>query len=212
MSCSLNRRGHPARRARGVVMAAEVMVTDRIDRNVEWIDDVLIDTDTGEILQTRHPTPFVVDSIETAEWVLDRMARREAALVALEARKQALFFNFEALINTELRALDGLHRRFDAELETFAREKLAADGGRTKTIRTAFGSIRFRIVRASRKIGDMAAAVAWAKHWMPEVVRTKEDVLISDLERGGDLPIGAPWLETRLEEERCYIETGVETQ
>ena len=57
-------------------MAAEVMVTDRIDRNVEWIDDVLIDTDTGEILQTSHPTPFVVDSIETAEWVLDRMARR----------------------------------------------------------------------------------------------------------------------------------------
>ena len=200
---------------------------DQASTNLEWHDDYLIDTNTGEIVETWHgvqnPTaePFRVDSLVAAEWVLDRMARREAALVALDKRRLAIIHNLDALANTEQRALDGLHRRFDAELEAFARAELERAGGRTKTLRTAFGSISFRIVKASRRIVDMAAAVAWAKRWTPQAVRVKEDVLLSEMEQwmGFTLLNGqtaaeslaeATWLEKRPQEERCHVKTGVE--
>ena len=53
------------------------------------------------------------------------------------------------------------------------------------------------------------AAVAWAKAVRPSVVRVKEDVLLSDLEQAAGGVIEAPWIETRPEEERVYIRSGV---
>ena len=186
---------------------------DDQERNTEWVDDCLIDLETGEIIATREPA-FRVDSIEAAEWVLDRIGRREAAVVALRVRREAILNNLEAMIKAEQRRLDGLHYRFDGELESFARAEIERTGARTKTLRTAFGSISFRISKASRKIIDMAAAVAWAKVWAPELVRTKEDVLISEID-GRPLPVtcmplNVPWIEMRPAEERCHVKTGVE--
>ena len=193
--------------------AIEPTTDDQAEPRTEWVDDYLIDLETGEIIATREPA-FRVYSIGSAEWVLDRIGRREAAIGALRARREAIINNLEAMIKAEQRRLDGLHYRFDGELESFARAELERTGGRTKTLRTAFGSVSFRIVKASRKIVDMTAAVAWAKDWMPEIVRVKEDVLLSDLYADPDDPrvilIQEPWLERRPEEERCYVRTGLE--
>jgi hypothetical protein len=188
-----------------------------------WVDGVWINPETGEILdiddEGRHQrVPFVIDSMERLEWTLERFSNREAAIIALELRRKAFNDNMDGLIAIERRGLDGLHRRFDAEIESYVRGALAATRGAGKTLKTAFGAVSFRVVAASHRIANMPAAVEWARAHAPHLIHVKEHVAVSEIvaevERPGyDGMVGSSlvteFVETSPGGERMYLRTGV---
>lgn len=190
-------------------------VADDTPRPLHWreYDGVIMvyDQETGEIIDVQRG--FMVDNMGRLEWALGRIAKDEAEKLALEARKRALLVNLDAMIADVDRRLVGFRNRFDAEIESFARETL--DGARTKTLKTPQGSVSFRIVPASHTIADMTAAVAWAEEHRPDAVRKL--VTFSDLGSvyhdgpGGEAVemADAPFIEKKGGGERMYLRTNV---
>ncbi len=177
-------------------------------------DGVYIDIETGEVHavapQGSYPDQaFRVDRLAAAEWVLERMLNRESAIDALERRMATVVTNLTAMIADERRRLDGLHRRFDGELEAYARDALGSTGWKTKTLKTPYGAISFRTTQGTHRIADQLGAVAWAKRVAPEIVKSVEYVNVTDVLPRLDDGESPAWLETSPGGERCTIKAGV---
>jgi phage host-nuclease inhibitor protein Gam len=148
----------------------------------EVIDGYLVDA-AGEIIGLANPegrpNPFVIDDASKADWALEKMAREDAAVLAVEARRAALNANLDAEAKVHKARRKYLSWRFDGELTSFARKIL--EGGKSKTCRFTFGRVAFRAGSTSNAITDMARAVTIAKEWAPRAVKTVESVNVTDL-------------------------------
>jgi len=193
--------------ATAAVETAVVTAVEPEERTVIEENGLLIVLETGEIIGTVHPHEFHVDSLEAAEWVLERVAGREGNILALKARKQAVVANFDAMIADEERKLAGLHWRFDGEL--FAWAGSVIEGQKVRSLKTAFGVIGFRATKGTHKILDQIAAVAWAKRVEPSIVKVVESVNVTDVLPLLDDGESPEWIETTPGGDRGYVTTHV---
>jgi phage host-nuclease inhibitor protein Gam len=138
---------------------------------------------SGEIIGLADPEArpklFVVDDAAKADWALEKMAREDAAVLAVEARRAALNANLDAEAKVHQERRKYLSWRFDGELISVARKIL--EGGKSKTCKFTFGQVAFRRGSTSNAITDMALAVTIAKKWAPQAVTTTESVNVTDL-------------------------------
>jgi phage host-nuclease inhibitor protein Gam len=149
---------------------------------LEAIDGYLVDA-AGEIIGLAdpegRPNPFVIDDASKADWALEKMAREDAAVLAVEARRAAVNANLDAEAKVHQARRKYLSWRFDGELTSVARKIL--EGGKSKTCRFTFGQVAFRMGSTSNAITDMSRAVTIAKEWAPQAVKTVESVNVTDL-------------------------------
>lgn len=158
-----------------------------------------VDIETGEVLDMAPPTetegPFVPTTTEQVEWVLQRIARAEASIAAVDGHPDviaahAILNNAADLRKRAERKRDWLLNRFEADLKEFAKAALANEKG--QTWRSVYGSIALRTVPANVKVADKDKALAWAKENKPESVKVEESFLISKagLKPTDELPDG----------------------
>lgn len=177
--------------------------------------DLAPDPQTGEPRRGWRPIVeqcFAIRSDADAEAVLERLAREEAAAEAVQTRRAAMLERFDRLESIHRNRADYIRRRFGAQLAEHARGRLA--GGKRKTYTLANGSIAFRKTQGSASIVDMAKAVEWARSSRPELIRVKEDVLVSEARKAveedvalGLLDFVPSWIEITPPGESVRVET-----
>ena len=124
-------------------------------------------TETIE-LETGEPKPeFHIDSEESANWYLRRLATIEGEKARVTAQA--------ALIVKQLAAdAEGLRYIYEPELQEFVRQELAKKGNRRKSLAFLQGTACFRTVPAGVKITDPDAALEFARRNMPAAVNMIE--------------------------------------
>jgi hypothetical protein len=151
-------------------------------------DGFVFDAETGEILAAPDDAPasvrerFAIVDQSSAEWVLNKMLQAEADYAAIGhhpdvIRAHAIIDHAEAMKRERMRRIEGLHRRFDAELGEFARTQLA--GKKTKTWKTVLGSVALKIKKGGLKVADKALALAWAEEFNADAIKVEKSFLIS---------------------------------
>jgi hypothetical protein len=182
-------------------------------------DGFAFDPETGEIFgmvdhagklieETDEKPRFVVDTLDKAEWVLEKMMSAESDIVALKAKLAAITDNITSQVKTQEAKLGYLHGRFGADLKQLASEQL--EGKKQRSIKTAYGTLAFRTTQGSIKVTDMVAAVDWCKSFCPDALKVTESVLVTPLNGSeNDLPTYA--FEVTAPGETFSIKTGVRT-
>ncbi|HZZ41645.1 MAG TPA: host-nuclease inhibitor Gam family protein [Tepidisphaeraceae bacterium] len=143
---------------------------------------------------------FAVHDDNTANWVIRKIveARAYAARCGewcrreqLRARKTEEFF---------------LHR-YGGQLAAWARERIAQQGSRRKSLSLPAGTAGFRAEPARLVVEDESAVIGWAKSHCPDLVRISEDLsksaLNDHIRKTGELPDQGVRLEP--EHERFYV-------
>jgi len=138
-------------------------------------DGAMIDPETGEIVAYVE-SPAQDPREEVVDWVLERRARAEARRIGLEAERDALIdgirARFESQIREQSRRVEWLDRQYGHVLQEYAARAL--EGGKSKSLKRAFGTIGFRASRPKLVIDDHAAAgIALAQDGHPEAVEVK---------------------------------------
>ena len=170
-------------------------------------DGYYVDTETGEITACAEQlSEFTVDSIESAEWVLQKMQEVESNILALETRKSAIIANMEAQIRQQQARANYLDFRFGPELRAFAERELA--GKKARSITTPYGKFGFRRTQGSIKITNPSAALEWAMTHAPGAIQVKESLTLSPLKgRESELPANA--FDVVEPCDKFTIETGI---
>ena len=139
-------------------------------------------------LTISEPEGFTVHDEASANWVIRRIG---------EARKYAE--RVEAWAAVELRRAEREERffleRYGPQLEAWARQRLVANRGRSKTIRMPAGTVGFRTTPPRLAIADDRALLRWCKSNLPLAVVVREQVLKSavkdHIKSTGECPDGA---------------------
>jgi hypothetical protein len=131
------------------------------------------------------PDAFSVCDDGSANWVIRQIIERRAYAKRCaewceheqsRARQEEEFF---------------LHR-FGQQLLDFARQKIATQGGRRKSVNLPAGVIGFRHEGPKLMIDDEAAVIVWAKEHNPQVIKIVEQLsksaLNQHLEETGEVP------------------------
>lgn len=149
-------------------------------RELITLDGVTYDMETGEVVEEKEP--FIPDTQDKVEWLLERMQKMDADLAALAARRTAVLENIESMRKEVSNRRAGLEYAYRPALEKFARAALESAGGKSKTWKCPFAKISFRATKGTNKIVDMEAAVAWATaHNAQEIVKVVSSVNVTDL-------------------------------
>lgn len=157
-----------------------------------------VDAETGEVLDIAPPEtdgPFVPTTPEQVEWVLQRIARADAGIAAVDGHPDviaahAILNNAADLRKRAERKRDWLLKRFEADLKEFAKTALANEKG--QTWRSVYGSIALRTVPSKVKVADEDKAIEWAENNAPDAVKYSRSLLISKagLSPADELPDG----------------------
>lgn len=139
-------------------------------------DGYKIDPETGEVLEFNAPPEFQVNDVEAFEWVMQKWQHEESEIVALEARKQAIIDNIDAMVRTHKQKVQSLKFRFENELAEFARNNMPKS---KKTFTTPYGSVAFRSTPEKLEATNEELALAWAKQHCEQAVKVTEKFLIS---------------------------------
>lgn len=168
--------------------------------------DYLVNEATGEItgLAVDQEAPFRVHDQSSAEWVLEKLHEAESQVAAIAARRSVLLANLEAMERPIMHRVEWLRMRFGRELEEWAKRELA--GQKVRSVRTPFGALSFRKVKAQLVVDDEKQAAAWAKAQAPEAVKVTEKFLVSRVPAGA-VPPGCHIAPAR---ESFTVKTGVE--
>lgn len=110
---------------------------------------------------------FSICDEDSANWYL----RKQATLATEIARIKA---QADAIIKPLLADSERLQSRFEAELQAWAQEQIAARGGKRKTLDLLQGSIAFRTVPASIKIVSDEEAFVYARTFHADLIQTIE--------------------------------------
>jgi hypothetical protein len=180
----------------------------------------IYDVETGEVLG--HETvsedpvkPFEVDSVEAAEWVLEKRSRIEANILAVEARINALVASLERQRGHFIRQLAWWEYRFQPTLVRLARSLLK---GKSRTVNFDHGKVAFRTSKGTNTIIDDQAALAYVRMWCPEKVHVKEWVNVADVLAARQLAAevaeedpsqSLPFLVSSGPSENVTVETGI---
>lgn len=179
-------------------------------------DGYLIDASTGEVVGESAPhddgryrllsdgTRCLTD--EAAEATLERWQAEAAKLAGLKARRAAIIANLDAMEKVVQRRLDWLEASNLSDLDAWCRHRTA--GGKSRSVRTPYGTVGLRKLPARVEITDQEAAIAWAEANDPERVVVSKRLLSAGLAKREDLPTEA--FNVVPPSERCYVKTGVE--
>jgi Bacteriophage Mu Gam like protein len=139
----------------------------------------------ADLLEPEMPEQFHVHDDDSANWVVRRIvecrayAKRCAEWCDREqtrAKREEDFFMF----------------RFGPQLLEFARQKIAAAGGRRKSVALPAGTIGFRSEPLKLVVDDEQAVIAWAKQHYPSLIsiieKLSKSALNEHLESTGELP------------------------
>jgi phage host-nuclease inhibitor protein Gam len=177
----------------------------------------------GEVIGSVHvPNPFVkpdafhVTDRKSADWVMAKKAEIAGNRVSIAAQYRAAVANFERLDKQEAAKEAALARRFDGELEAWAKEWLA--GGKARSVQLLHGELAFRKSQGTTKITDMVRAVAFVREvGGAEDVKVVETVTATTLKKlasatfadGIANPEFFAFVETSGPRDNFKIETGV---
>lgn len=193
------------------------MQKEQVNPALELETTLLIDEETGEILETRPSEPFVIDTEEKVLWALAKIAAYEGQVKEIDNSAQvawahSIIRNSDDLRNRAIAKREKFIDRFGPELAEFAKTQFK---GKEKTYRTLLGAISLRSVAAKLKVVNAAAALEWAKKECPDAVKTetRESFLVSKLTVD---PLMSSDLDAKLAfelepaKESISIKTGVE--
>lgn len=137
--------------------------------------------------------PWTIESDDDAEWALARLAETEAGLAAVLAHVESQQAKAEEwadrVLNQRRRGPDNRvlpsllesRRILTAHLEWYARRQREEKD--RATVDLIAGAVKTRKAKPTVVITDPDALVKWARDNVPEVVRVREDVLVSDLRK-----------------------------
>jgi phage host-nuclease inhibitor protein Gam len=110
---------------------------------------------------------FCIDSEERAEWLLRKLStiQAEKARITEQAKKRT------AELDADYTRLLG---RFSSDLEAWARQE--AERRRRRSVTLLHGTLAFRTVPASLRVGDPSDALTTAKAVIPTAVQTIEQI------------------------------------
>lgn len=139
---------------------------------------------------------FKPDTPEKAAWLTSRIQHHRA-----EAERIKLVLKREQ--ERHERAEAGLLAAFGPDLEAFARQAIAAEGGkRQKAVLPNGVALAFRKLPDALQIDDEAAALAWADANVPEAIQVKRTISKTALREWladtGEIPAGCTPLRDRV--------------
>lgn len=140
----------------------------------------MVEPDVGRTDDAGNEAPFRVRDRGSAEWVLERIFEAELELEALARRREILLENIAATSRPIVHRIAWLRKRFEPELEEWARREL--EGQKTRTIRTPFGTLAFRKRPKKISVRDEELAIAWAEEHRPAAVKVTKKILVSALD------------------------------
>lgn len=189
---------------------------------VTVIDGWLYDSESGECLGPAElPKPeFAITDDESLNWVLNKFLQTEATIAAIDnndavVHARAVIANAEAMKKEQQNRLNGLHFRFDNEIEHYVKPLL--DGKKSKTHKTLFGSVSFRTSKGGLRVKDAAAALQWVKEQgnaLAHTIKTTEEFQISrltDEERETLANIVPEGFDVKPDSESMAVKTGVQS-
>ena len=112
------------------------------------------------------PCAFVPTDENGVNWVLGKIADARARAARIRE-------NAELMARAEERKAEALEWKFGPALQTFLRAELA--GGKKKSVRLLHGVLGYRTKPAGVSVTDDAAALAWAREFLPEAVAVRLD-------------------------------------
>ena len=144
------------------------------------IDNLVVDTETGEVLGNAISDAGEISSQTALEAILEKLADVEGRLTAQQLRHQAILENCRKLEVRTASYLAYLKAQYEPHVEAYAKTRL--EGQKSKTLTTPFGSVSFRTVRGGLKVVDpsLALSVAQAHGWI-EAIKVTESFQISKL-------------------------------
>lgn len=165
--------------------------------------------------RTETETAFKVRDINDVNWVLKLRMHAENELASIRHTREAINENLDGMARDQQRRLEGLDWRFNAELEEWTTREIEQNGGRSKTVKTPFGKLSFRLNRGTNQILDHNIAIAFVDDWKPELI--KKSVGIKDVaaaieeatDQMGEKPNTDKWFLTSEPRESFSITTGI---
>lgn len=154
-------------------------------------DGFKIDEKTGEILGLVSEPGNEIEDAKMLESIIQRFFNVESAKASLEAQRDAISANLNAMIKDQTQRLAYLEMCFFPQFGDYLRAHLKRkkDGSYArKSIPTAYGKIQLRELPGSMEVDDTAKAVAFLRRYQcEEAIKVTESVLkskIPDMIRG----------------------------
>ena len=145
------------------------------------IDNLVIDTETGEVLGNAISDAGEISSQTALEAILEKIADVEGRLTAQQLRHQAILENCRKLEVRTASYLAYLKAQYEPHIEAYAKTRL--EGQKSKTLTTPFGSVSFRTVRGGLKVVDPSLALDYAQlNGFTNAIKVTESFQISKLD------------------------------
>ena len=145
------------------------------------IDNLVVDTETGEVLGNAISDAGEISSQTALEAILEKLADVEGRLTAQQLRHQAILENCRKLEVRTASYLAYLKAQYEPHIEAYAKTRL--EGQKSKTLTTPFGSVSFRTVRGGLKVVDPILALDYAQlNGFTNAIKVTESFQISKLD------------------------------
>jgi hypothetical protein len=145
------------------------------------IDNLVVDTETGEVLGNAISDAGEISSQTALEAILEKLADVEGRLTAQQLRHQAILENCRKLEVRTASYLAYLKAQYEPHIEAYAKTRL--EGQKSKTLTTPFGSVSFRTVRGGLKVVDPSIALDYAQlNGFTNAIKVTESFQISKLD------------------------------
>jgi hypothetical protein len=145
------------------------------------IDNLVVDTETGEVLGNAISDAGEISSQTALEAILEKIADVEGRLAAQQLRHQAILENCRKLEVRTASYLAYLKAQYEPHIEAYAKTRL--EGQKSKTLTTPFGSVSFRTVRGGLKVVDPSLALDYAQlNGFTNAIKVTESFQISKLD------------------------------
>lgn len=145
------------------------------------IDNLVVDTETGEVLGNAISDAGEISSQTALEAILEKIADVEGRLTAQQLRHQAILENCRKLEVRTASYLAYLKAQYEPHIEAYAKTRL--EGQKSKTLTTPFGSVSFRTVRGGLKVVDPSLALDYAQlNGFTNAIKVTESFQISKLD------------------------------
>jgi len=145
------------------------------------LDNLVVDTETGEVLGNAISDAGEISSQTALEAILEKLADVEGRLTAQQLRHQAILENCRKLEVRTASYLAYLKAQYEPHIEAYAKNRL--EGQKSKTLTTPYGSVSFRTVRGGLKVVDPSIALDYAQlNGFTNAIKVTESFQISKLD------------------------------
>ena len=148
-----------------------------LPEEAEIYGDYILNAETGEVYGfAKRPEFQEITSDENAYWALDKIQKAEADMAAAILRTRAVLENCRRMEAAQRNIVNWLRTVYEGQLTEWAKPKLT---GKTKSVKTPFGTVGFRASGGGLKVLDATAAERWASEFDPDAVKVERTFLIT---------------------------------